>query len=270
VQAGAWAQAPAGLRGLDALGASRTPAYQPQSASQVRPSIPAAEGEAARALLDKVIAAKGGLETLRGVKTIVATTRSEVYPPPNRRMQPPAASDTVTYLEYPNRVRVETKLPEFTLVQIYDGTRAWVIDPNGTHEVPDRLLPEIKAGFRRDTIGVLLAAHDGRVHVRILPDVKDDNGRTHHALELSSRDLEPMVLYIDPATSLVAKQTYVAGGPGQPLMEESFSDYKPVSGVQIAHTAKVRRGGETVLDRRVTNIKINAPIESALFQRSAN
>jgi hypothetical protein len=247
-----------------------TLAYQPSAAAQNRPTISAAEGETARALLDRVIAAKGGLETLRGVKSIVADTRSDVFPPPGQAGQPPAASGTITYLEYPDRVRIETKLPNMTIVQVYDGTHAWVKDPNGIHDVPERLLPEVQAGFKRDTVAVLLAAHDGRIRARALPDVKEESGRIHRALELSGTDLEPMVLYIDPDTHLIAKQTYVAGAPGQPLVEELFSDYKPVSGVQVAFTAKVRRGGQPVLDRRISDITINAPIDPALFKRPSN
>ena len=85
----------------------------------------------ARTLLDKVIAAKGGLETLRAVKSITAVTTAELSTPDG-----PVRAETTTYLEYPNRVRVETKLPEATLVQGFDGKRAWVQDPNGTHDVP--------------------------------------------------------------------------------------------------------------------------------------
>jgi hypothetical protein len=59
----------------------------------------------------------------------------------------------------------------------------------------------------------------------------------------------------------------VAGGPGQPLIEELFTDYRAVNGVQIAFTANVRQGGHTVLERRVTGIRINVPLDPALFQR---
>ena len=83
------------------------------------------------------------------------------------------------------------------------------------------------------------------VRSRLLPDVKDETGTLHRALELSALDLDPIVLHIDPATHLIAKQIYVAGGPGQPLVEELFSDYRPVDGVQIAFLAKVRRGGRS-------------------------
>jgi hypothetical protein len=102
-----------------------------------------------------------------------------------------------------------------------------------------------------------------------LPDVKDEAGMLYRALELSALDLDPVVLHIDPATNLVAKQMYVVGGPGQPLVEELFSDYRPVDAVQIAFLAKVRRGGQLILERRITEIKINAPLDSALFKRPA-
>ena len=40
-----------------------------------------------------------------------------------------------------------------------------------------------------------------------------------------------------------------------------------MNGVQIAFTAKVRRGGQEVLDRRVTEIRINDSLEPTLFKR---
>src|SRR6188474_75400 len=98
-------------------------------------------------------------------------------------------SETTTYLQYPNRVRVETKLPDATVVQVYDGSRGWVKDPNGVHDVPEQMVRDLEAGFRRDTVAALLAARDGSVRARILPDVKDDGGRVHHALELAAPTL---------------------------------------------------------------------------------
>jgi hypothetical protein len=178
--------------------------------------------------------------------------------------------ETTTYLQYPNRVHVETRLPDALVVRVFDGKRAWVKDPRGIFEVPDAMVRELELGFRRDTVSALLAANEGTVRSRLLPDVKDETGKLHHALELSAIDLDPIVLHVDPATSLIAKQIYVVGGPGQPLVEELFSDYRPVDTVQIAFLAKVRRGGQLVLERRITGIKINAPLDSALFKRPAS
>jgi hypothetical protein len=183
---------------------------------------------------------------------------------------PSVRAETVTYLEYPSRVRLETRLPDATLVQVFDGTRGWVKDPSGVHDVPDRMVGDLAAAFRRDTIALLLAAHDGEVEVRLLPDIKDESGAISRALELSAPTLEPMVLYVDRDSFLVTKQTYVAGGRvGQPLVEELFGDYRPVDGLQIAFWARVLQGGHPVLERRVTEIAINTPIAPSLFERPA-
>jgi zinc protease len=241
------------------------PAYQPGTSQSVgrAATITPEEGERARSLLERMVAAKGGAERLRGVKSLVVTTQARAI----TANGPGEPADSVTYIEYPNHVRVESKIRGTDVVQVFDGTRAWVRDPNGVHDVPERGIRDFQNGLRRDTISVLLAALDGRVRVRRLPDVKDDTGALRTALEFSSADLEPMVMYADPATGLVTRQTYVAGGMGQPLVEESFSDYRDVGGIQINYAASVRVGGEPALERTVTDVKINAPLDPALFKR---
>lgn len=241
------------------LGRQQRLAYQPPRAGAPRPPDDAGDS---RALLDAVVLAKGGVETLRGIRTITAVTEADVAARAGQ-----ARARTTTYLGYPDRVRVETDLPEGRVVQVFDGQRAWIKDPGGVHEVPDRVVQDLVAGLRRDTVAVLLAAIDGRVRARRLPDSRDEAGRRFHALELAGSTLDPMVLYVDPDTNLIARQTYVAGGLGGAVIEETFGDYKAVDGVQIAFTATVRRGGVTMLERHVRELRINAPFDAALFAR---
>ena len=89
-------------------------------------------------------------------------------------------------------------------------------------------------------------------------------------MELSGEDLEPVVLYIDPGTFRVSRQTHVPGGAGDPMIEERFSDYREVDGIWIAFAAEVRRGGERIIERRVTEIAINPSLDPSLFQRPAS
>jgi hypothetical protein len=224
--------------------------------------VTADDGARARGLLDRAIAAKGGLDTLRGIRTIVAVTQARKL---TENGSPEA--QTTTVLQYPNHVRVETKLPGADVVQVFDGAQGWVKDPNGTHDVPDRMIRDMQLGLRRDTIALLLAGHDGAVRTRVLPDVRDKSGRVRNALEMSSVDLDPIVLLISPETGLIEKQTYIASMPGRPLVEESFEDYQTVDGVQVAFTATISQDGQPVLTRRVTSIRINAPVDPAQFKR---
>jgi zinc protease len=225
------------------------------------PQRPDTDAPAAR-LLDRMIAAKGGLERLRSIRTIKAVTTAVVSTPDG-----PLEAETTTYLEYPNRVHLETTLPTERQLQVYDGRQGWVRDARGVREVPDAAIRAIELTFARDVISALLAARDGRLRARLLPDVRDESGDLLHALELSGTDVDPFVLLVDPASALVSKQTYVVGGPGRPLVEERSSDYRAVQGVQIAFKATVRQGGRQVLERRVTAFEINAPLDPALFTR---
>ena len=113
--------------------------------------------------------------------------------------------------QYPDHVRVETKLPDMLTVQVYDGQHAWVRDPQGLHDVPAPFLRDLQASLKRDAISLLLAAEQGAVSARALQDTKDDAGIVRQALELSGADLEPVVLYIDPSTGLIVKQSYRGG-----------------------------------------------------------
>jgi zinc protease len=264
---------PAGRVGrADALPAFPPPFPRPALvfASYQQPNRPLVveEGAKAKALLDQVIAAKGGLATLRGIKTIKAVTATTMTAPEAEGAGGKAVeAETTTYLEYPNHVRVETKAPQGVQIQVYDGERGWVRDPGGVHNVPDEALQDMAASLKRDTVAALLAAQRGELSARLLPDVKDADGSIRHALELSSPSLEPLVLYVDPRTSLISKQAYVVRAPGQPLIEELFTDYRSVDGVNVAFTAEVRASGHPIVKRRLNAITFNAPLDSKLFTR---
>jgi hypothetical protein len=114
----------------------------------------------------------------------------------------------------------------------------------------------------------LLAAQSGGLTPRLLPDVTDADGRVNRALELSATDLNPIVLYLDPASGQIVRRTYTADAPGRPIVEENFFDYRDVDGVQFAFRA-TQRVGPTLVERRVTDVKINTPVDPALFTRPA-
>jgi hypothetical protein len=154
------------------------------------------------------------------------------------------------------------------MVQASDGKQVWMTDARGLHDAPEPLVREFRAAMRRDPIALLVAAKDGKLAARLLPETNEPAGPAS-LLELSAPDLNPIVLEVDRNTMLIRKQSYRADAPGRPLVEESFSDYRPVDGVQIAFRAS-RKSGPLVVERRVTDVKINAPVEPALFSRPAS
>jgi len=252
------------------VGGGSAAAFAPARAAYAPPqqsSVNADSSGRAKALLDRVIAAKGGLAKLEGIKSIKAVTSNDVTTPSGAQH-----TEATTYLLYPDRFRIQVQLPGGgEMVQAFDGEHGWMKDPTGIHDAPDPIAREFEASIKRDIVSLLVGAAHGTVHMRALPDVKDEEGHVQHALELSGDGFQPTVLAIDPDSALVTRQTYVANGPGQPVIREAFSDYRAVDGVQVAYKATVTRGnGQTTLTRHVVNITINATLDPALFTRPAS
>jgi len=218
----------------------------------------------ARALLDRVVNAMGGLEKLRAVRTVTA---QQIVTTPGRGEA--VDVEATSYIAYPNQFRVDTKSPNGLLVSAFDGSTAWTRDPQATRDAPAPMAAEAKSNLQRDVIRLLVGAEDGSLQVRLLQDARNDQGRNTRTLELASSTMSPIVLSIDAETLRVTKEAFAAGPGGQVIVEESFSDYRAVDGVQMPFLAE-RHVGPITVKRRVLDIQLNRPLEPSLFKRSAS
>jgi zinc protease len=255
---------PQGALDVSRLSSLAARANYSQVPAGARPEAPQAPEEVAKAhvLLGRVLDAKGGLEKLRAVKTIVV---KQTLRNPEGQAR---AFETMTYIAYPDRFRTESSTPGGggANLQVFDGKQLWVKDARAVREIPETVARDVNATLRRDPVSMLVAVAEGKLRARALPDVKETGGRIDHALELSAPDFNPVVLLIDPQTWLINKLTFVSEAPGRPIVEEEFSDYREVDGVQFAFSG-ARKSGTQAIERRITDLKVNAPIDPALFKR---
>ncbi|HXH07749.1 MAG TPA: pitrilysin family protein, partial [Vicinamibacterales bacterium] len=251
----------------------RRPPARP-AASERRPAAAAlsshdshvegAAADRARRILSAAIAAKGGLERLRAVRTLQASAVARLTGGDH-----PIAVETRTWIAYPDRFRIEATLPGGRAVEVLAGDDAWVTGPGAEEDGP--AAAEARARADRDILSILLRAHEGSVAVRALPDETLDDGRTAHVLECDLPHAGRVALVIDAATGLVARLRYRAHAGGRPAaVEEMFSDYRAVDGVQVAARAVVRRDGRIVLERTLTAIAFDVPVDAALFRRPSS
>jgi zinc protease len=224
------------------------------------PNVP--NDPSAVALLKRVIEAKGGLDALRKVRTVIADADTTFT-----MEQGTLVSKTKTYVVYPDKFRVDANVAGAQVVQVYNAGAAWVRDPAGVHDVPPEMRDEFGASVRRDTIPVLIASAEGKLALRLLPDEGAD-GRVLKVLEISGPQLPAVRLYID-SQNFIARQSFSTPGPdGKPIQaDEVFSDYRSVTGVQVPFRADVRRGGQVILSRTLTNVSLNTPVDDALFAK---
>jgi len=217
--------------------------------------------EKVRGVVDEAVAAAGGLELLRGVKTIRATARTVMQTPAG-----PMRATTRTYVEYPGRMRIDATLPAGEVVQAYVDGQAWLKDPRGTRDAPPPMRDEFAQGLRRDWIALLLAASDDRLLGRSLADDQGLGGRPLRVVELWSDALSPVRVALDAETRLIAWVSYQVDGPGGRVsIKESFDDYREVKGVRIPFTAVVRRDDAVMIERTLTDVQINVTFPPGFF-----
>ena len=234
----------------------------PAAVAQVAPRAGAARDDGARALLQRVIDAKGGLAALTRVQTVEADADTELRMP-----QGAVHSATRTFVAYPDRYRVDAMVAGVDIVQVYNAGQAWVKDPSGVHDAPPAMRDDFAASVRRDMFPLLIGAADGRLSVRLLPDARID-GQLLRALEISGPGVDGVTLYIDEQDR-IARQAFTSPGPtGAPVKtEEVFSDYRTVDGVRIPFVAQLLRDGTPALNRMLTRVVLNGRVDATLFAR---
>ena len=236
-----------------------SPAVRYRPASYVQPAKdPAAD------LVSRAIKAKGGLEKLRNIRTIKATSTTTIFAEDGAGVP----METTSFIRYPGAFRVDAKTPAGVLTQVFNGGEFWIQDYRGVREAPEAVAEQIRGTVQRDVISLLLALADGKVTANRLPDVTD-GGRELPALAITARGMRPLTIVLDPATDLLLAQRYElpAGVGKSAVIEETFSDYRSVDGLQVAFRALVRRAGAPFLSRQVTTFEYNLPLDPLLFIR---
>ncbi len=215
-------------------------------------------------LVDRVISVKGGLEKLQGIKTVVATAKTTFFGPAGSM-----SAETKTYIEYPGKFRVEARVPVGEVVQVFADGKGWVKDPNGVQEMPPAALESFQADEKRDLVRLLLAVKSGSVEARMAPAAADHQGVK--GITLSGPDMDPVTLWVDSAGEIARESFQAPAPPGQQgggqTVEESYSDFRNVNGLQVAYMAVRRIGQTTVAERTFTDFKYNVPIDPGLFER---
>ncbi len=212
-------------------------------------------------VIRRLVQAKGGLEALKAIRTVVVDADMSV-----NTVRGPTIIPTKTYVVYPDKFRVDATFAGQQSIQAYNSGAAWVKDPAGVSAAPPAMRDDFAATVRRDTFPLLIAAAEGRLMVRLVADEAKDP--TLKVVEVSGNGLSAVRLYLDRDYRIV-RQTYSTPGPdGRPAQaEELFSDYRKVSGIDVPFKATVLRNGQQILERTLKSVTFNTTIDPMLFQQ---
>jgi zinc protease len=233
------------------LGAVKPIAYRvPQADAQQSP-------DGRQALIAKAIAAKGGLDRLQQIQSLRADATTKVSD-----RQTTGTISTVTLIQYPDRYRVEAVADGRRIVQVYADGHYWIQDAQGAREAPVSARDEIHASIQRDVVPLLLRAAAGKL---TLSDARSDD-EALAAVAVGGDGMNPVTLFVDRTSGLIVREQYAASD-GAGVVQERYSDYRAVNGVQVAFKTVVERPGAPLIERVVEQIRFNIPLQASLFVR---
>jgi len=227
-------------------------------------SSSAAELSAAQ-IVEKNVAARGGLEAWRKVNTLVWAGRLERV-----NAQVPNMS-FILEMKRPNKTRFEINAMHHTTTRIFDGARGWKSRPGGGSRGLTAYTPE-ELKFARDaqTIDGPLIDYQARGSTVTLQGVEQLEGHKAYHLTVRLDSGERQDVWVDAQSFLDLRVDRMA--PSHTPAEAPATvpvylrNYKTIEGLQIPTTLEIGVGrGGTPDKMEIERIAVNPPLPDSLF-----
>jgi hypothetical protein len=205
-------------------------------------------------IIQKNIAARGGLAAWRGIQTMTMTGKMDAGGKPNVQLP------FVMKMKRPRMSRIEIEFAGKTALQVYDGTNGWKVRPFlGRNEVEPFTPAEIESVADNLPLDGCLIDHEAKgIQVELAGEEKVE-GRDAYKLKITTKDGHPRYLWVDAESFLEIK---IEGAPRRldgkmHKVEVYYRNYAPISGLTIPFVL------ETVVENVKPSRKIN--IEKVLL-----
>jgi outer membrane lipoprotein-sorting protein len=219
----------------------------------------------AEQIVEKNVAARGGLAAWRGVQTLVTEGQMDAGG------QPPHALPFVLKQKRPHKSRLEIVFKDQTAVQIYDGTSGWKVRPfTNRTEVEAMTAPELASAAASDSFeGPLVDYAAKGTKVSLVGIETIDEHDTYH-LKLTPKTGAPRNVWIDAGNFLelrVDGEPRRVDGRMHPVYIY-YRDWKAEKGLLTPRTQETVVDGTKMASKvTVTKVSINESLDDATFQK---
>ena len=216
-------------------------------------------------LIARHIAARGGLAAIKAIKTLDMTGT----------LRPGGFDVQLAYRETiarPGLVRIDATLQGLTVVQSYDGTGGWQIQPFQGRKDPESVSSDDAKSLQEeaDFETALIDAKAKGATVVSLGDA-DVDGAPTHALRVTLKNGDEQTFYLDPDAMLTVRMVtrQIARG-AETFTQTDFGDYEKVAGVWFPF--EIASGPvNSTQQQRITydTVTANVTVDPARFSRPA-
>jgi glyoxylase-like metal-dependent hydrolase (beta-lactamase superfamily II) len=233
----------------------------------------------ARAILDQALAAHGGAERLRTIRTAAVKLEGElIHRHQSRRPDPPydrTANTTHLQIDYAGRRLFFDDAGSWpggfqwrNGLLVRDGQEGFAIDllRRRANRMSNPAWANQSGIFRRLPHTYLLEALDAAASLRYLP-ASPLAGRAHQTISYAGPDRTVMTLFLDAATHRLSRVETMAVDPltGDSTLTIDFTDYAQRGGLLVPARRIARRAGEVVQEHRL-EASFDVPLAGSAFQ----
>lgn len=215
-------------------------------------------------IVKKSIDARGGLEKLKTIQSVKMTGKLVMG---GGQMESPMTLQ----MKRPGSMRMDMSFQGQNIVQGYDGTTAWTINPfTGGAEAQKMEADEAEGMIDSSDMDGTLVDYAAKGSKVVLTGKEDVAGRPAYKLKVDKKNGKTETIYVDAASFMEVKSVAVRKIMGTDTELETFvSDFKPVGGVLMPHVIDSKSEGNSVMTINIDKIEANAAIDDAVFKMPA-
>lgn len=247
---------------LSSLGAVRTIDITIPSPPEKIPDATPETLAKGKELLKKTFAAMGGpqVATLKDMVTTVKLMQST--PMGDITM------DAEMKVVMPNKFATRLKSPMGEMTMVFDGTGGWVQSPMGTQDMPGSLRENFQQQRVSDMHYLLQNFEKADYQIQYLKEEAIEGKPMSVVFIRYTPTNYSFRYYIDAKSGLFARKVAKGTTPSGPAdIEENYSDYRPVSGVQIPYKTEASTGGKKVSELTIVSATVNTGIKDDVFKK---
>jgi len=243
----------------------------------------------AEQVVEKNVAARGGLSAWRAVQTLSMSGKTQAGGNDQRAAalrvpgavaeaavpkQRPAEQAQLPFrieLKRPRKSRMEVDFRGQPAVQVYDGTNGWKLRPFlNRHEVEPYTPDQLKEASRQDDLDGPLVDYAAKGTKIEMEGVEKVEGKDNYRLKLTFKNGESKKLWVSAQTFL---ETKIEGSPRRldgkmHTVEVYYRDYRPVDGLVMPYLMEtVTQGVKQTEKIEIEKIAVNPKLEDARFAK---
>jgi outer membrane lipoprotein-sorting protein len=218
--------------------------------------------ETLESILQKNYEARGGLKKLKAIKTLYSEGKMV-------NSQQNAEIDMKMWFKSPNKFKTIINLMGKTIVQAYDGEKAWWIMPFISPK--PQLMPEQQAKSLKDMQNSFIPLIDYKEKGNKLEFVgeADVDGTKAYKLKMTKKNGKSVYFYLDADSGIELKtEMFISRGGVESKIETIFSDYKQVDGIYFPFYIETKSAGINTGKITFTKMELNKKMEDSFFEMS--